>query len=651
MLFEAAVSNASNASAFTQNLNDMSGSQIPVTRCDGGGCANVVQSSPSSALLQMWDSKAQTLLKAWQAAQDADGTEGSNVVTMYDEYNNAIVADYVQSMSTLQQSFQLEYLVNQMNLYHGQKECEGSSACQQIDSFGSVPKTWYSFNTLGPAASQTSQITAYNKAQKQLTATYASRLNTLFVNALNYTASDTPVSPQQYPQAPASYTVNGRVVTMPNPIDYATQVGAALPAVTYGPARTPLQQLPDVTAGAWTANAVLYQFQGLHDVNTCLKAVAEYNRGPAADQGNPFTIAACPPIFSLEGGEPLNQGYYDGDRLQPYNNWVAPMYEVHYTITLSTGSACVKAAWDNPTCDFPNEPPGPVPTATVTASNGSTPLDVQVQSNPISSGQDVTVTWEPGPLPEPTMRLSGEIQVNLRLCDATEPELTWFLPSPQNAGNAAGLVADQIIYLSCGNWGQVSSGECFPGAHCPLSWSQLAPAPYTYVTSQYYQTANSYPNTTQGYDPVNLLSNNSINYNGTNYQAAIQAMNFEYDTPLQQFSGSGVAFQSYTGSWYFGSVSNDSSTWKYAVAGLPTGNAANSEGAGFNVPVQLAYWDTGKKDDSYGSIIPRQDAQLDVDGFECTGNLCTTADGETYRFSLAADSGYGSEGWASLGVN
>lgn len=644
--FQAAMSMASDASSFTQNLNDMSGSQVPVTKCPDGGCANVVQSSPSSALLQMWDSKAQTLLKAWQAAQDAGGSAGSNVVGLYDEYNNSIIADYAQSLSTLQQSFQMEYMVNQMNLYHAQQACQGSTTdCQQIDSFGMVPGTSYSFNTLGSAVSENSQIKAYNKAQKQLAATYASRLNTLYVNTLNYMASDVPVAPQAYPTSPASYPVGGKIVTSPNPIDYSTQVGASLPSVAYGPARTPMLQLPDVIATAdWTSQGVLYQFQGLRDVNKCVKSVAEYNYGPTAGQGNPFTNASCPPIFSLSNGKALNQGYYDGDRIQPYTSWTVPPLQIWFTVTLSTGEVCTVQA--ELTCSFTGQPLGPAPTATVTASNGAVPTDVQVQTYQTSqSKQLVSVTWQPGPEPAAAMRLAGNMQVNLRLCDATDPDLTWFQPGPNNAGNAAGLVEGRT-YLSCGNWGEIATGECFPGAHCPLGWSQLAPAPNSYVTSQYYQTANSYPNTTSGFDPVLLYSNNQISYNGSNWMAAVQFMG----TPGQAFQGSGVSFDAGSGTWYFDEVSDDSSTWKYAVSGLPTGNAANKPGGRFNVPVQVAYWDESKSN-SYASFIPRQDAQMDVDGFECTGNSCTVADGSTYSFSLTSDSGRDAAGWASLSVD
>ncbi len=485
----------------------------------------------------------------------------------------------------------MEYLINQLNYFHGTEVCAGStSLCEQIESLGAIPGTYYDYNSQSATATAAQRAAVYNAAQQALAATYGARVNMLYTNALNYITSDVPITPQSYPTTAVSVTVKGRTIVDPNPISYGTQVGAALSSVPFGPAQTPMQQLPDVLlplpqstgqtsiGSSWTTRAVLYQFAGLRDVNTCATTLWTLNQttgGTETPQEAFSEPGSCPAVL-LAGGEPLNQGYYDGDRLQPYTN--LPV----------TGTA-------------------------------------------------------------PTMSLSGVMQVNLRLCSPTAPNLTWYLPKAAAIGNAAGLVAG-TWYLSCGQWATVAPDSCFPGAHCPVSWSDVAPAPFSFIASQYYQTGASYPTVPPGEEPIASSVNvNTISYDNQKWQAAVQylGVNSIAGSLGACYTGGQTACDTSELVAYFPSVTSTSSSWKYVTWGLGVTNRAG--GSSFTIPVQMAYY--RQSSPMTMTFQPRQDAQMEVDGFECVGATCTVADGGMWTFQLAV-AGYQSyeDGWTIMSV-
>lgn len=305
---------------FRNAVQDISGTSYNPSSCSNGNCYSVVtqlqfgssctataaesgQSCP--ALIQSFNS----LANALQSAITANTNSTTNIVPLYDQYNNTIVSIYQQTLYALQQAFTIEYMVNQMNYYYA--VANPTAGAFQLDSYGGVEGTYYAFTAASyDAETETSN---YNEAQKQLTAMYAARVNSLFINTLNYIASDGPIGPQAYPDVPATITVGGEVTTDPNPVDFSNQVGVAL---------TPQHPIEQV---GFAGSGVLYQYFGLNNVNTCISSVENYNNTltgatgsiSAALGASASGATGCPSIFTLNG-QPLNGSYFDGNTFQPY---------------------------------------------------------------------------------------------------------------------------------------------------------------------------------------------------------------------------------------------------------------------------------------------------------------------------------------------
>lgn len=305
---------------FRNAVQDISGTSYNPSSCSNGNCYSVVnqmqfgssctataaesgQSCP--ALIQSFNS----LANALQSGIEANFNTSSNIVPLYDQYNNTVVSIYQQTLYALQQAFTIEYMVNQMNYYYA--SANPTAGTFQLDSYGGVEGTYYAFTAASyDAETETSN---YNEAQKQLAAMYASRVNALFINTLNYIASDPPIGTQAYPDVPATITVAGQTTTDPNPVDFSNQVGVAL---------TPQHPVEQV---GMAGPAVLYQYSGLNNVNTCISSVENYNNTLTSATG---TITAalgasssgatgCPSLFT-QNGSPLNGSYFDGNTFAPY---------------------------------------------------------------------------------------------------------------------------------------------------------------------------------------------------------------------------------------------------------------------------------------------------------------------------------------------
>jgi hypothetical protein len=151
----------------------------------------------------LWSSEAQQL----EATTLLTRSQGTNVVPLFDQYNNTIAEQFQNSLGVLQQSFSLEAMVNQLNYDHATSSCTWGQTkeCTNIATFGGIPGTWYGYcqtTTDGacPATSTANETTAYNQAQYRLAQVYAWRVGLLYNTALSFLYTDAPIAPPE--QAP-----------------------------------------------------------------------------------------------------------------------------------------------------------------------------------------------------------------------------------------------------------------------------------------------------------------------------------------------------------------------------------------------------------------------------------------------------------------
>ena len=353
-----------------ENLWTIIGSQVaPTNPACTSNCYRNVQVDDNSDLVTVYDSLA-TQLELYLPSSTSP-----NSVPDYDSYNSTLVSFYLRSLVALQAGFSMEWFVNQYNFYAAgcadSAECtstqsgvcsgtgpnmtdeEYNSAISQcfyggkaIASLGGVPGTNYPPESPTDLSTPQAAGTAYNEAQKQLALLYAARANKLYLNTLNWIFSDAPSAPQAYPEGgpfitsvdceATNYTdADGLPVqrcvdfqAWGNVIKFAEEVGSSLENVQGAP-RTPLAQVAStVVPGDWTSDLVLYQFP-IQNVYKCADTLKTYNAEQEAAgvqgtlKGAFADPSACPLIFSLSDGSPLNGGYYDGDTLQAYS-WVEP---------------------------------------------------------------------------------------------------------------------------------------------------------------------------------------------------------------------------------------------------------------------------------------------------------------------------------------
>lgn len=285
-------------------------------------CYVYATTNNGSSLIKLFKSMAIQLEASVNLNLPNDSSQHSDVVSLYEDYNLSLVSLYQRSAIALQQAFQMEWLVNQINYEHA---FATNSDFEQIKSLGDIGGTLYTYKSLPNAQEQK----AYNEAQLQLTLAYAARYNLLYINTINYVVSDAPVAglQPQYPDQPANFTYNGVTYAETEQIDFANQVGAALPNVTGGPKKHPLDEVPAVAttalqndSGAKNTGYILYQFSGLTDVAQCIKNIESYNQSAtsALTLQEYSASNSCPSIFTDSNGAPLNAGFYDGNTLQPY---------------------------------------------------------------------------------------------------------------------------------------------------------------------------------------------------------------------------------------------------------------------------------------------------------------------------------------------
>lgn len=318
-------SSTSEAATFAANLNSLSGSAVDVMACSATACPqSAISPDLSSSVVMLWSSEAQQL----EATTLLTRSQGTNVVPLFDQYNNTIAEQFQNSLGVLQQAFSLEAMVNQLNYDHATSSCTWGQTkeCTNIDTFGGIPGTWYGYcqtTTDGacPATSTANETTAYNQAQYRLAQVYAWRVGLLYDAALSFLFTDAPIAPQGYPATTASGTIAGRSITS-GAVPYATLVGSSLTGVAGVGAANPMSSLPGaVTSGGstWQTNAALYQYSGLYDANGCVNGIIAANQAGGASAPPPAN--PCPPAIFLTGqGGPVDQASYTGNVLQPYTN-------------------------------------------------------------------------------------------------------------------------------------------------------------------------------------------------------------------------------------------------------------------------------------------------------------------------------------------
>jgi|GEM_PF-2033306 len=319
--FQSAVEavNPGSQTQFQQAIANLSGTMLQSSKCPGGTCAKQVLQNPNSQLVGLLNSKAAALQAQWKMNVGAGTASGTNVVTIYDNYNNALSDDYQSSLNSLQQGLTLEQLTNQMNFQYAYDNCSAASSwnsCSQIASWGAIPGTSFNISNQPAGSTWNDAVIAYNTTQKQLFSVYKARVNRLASTTLQYLVSDVPFGPQSYPTGSIPVTVGSQQQSLPA-VNYSKLIGAALPNVAGGPSRYPMLALPNAAGGAWQDEAALYQFGALFSAQQCAAAVlnndgTELLSTVVAEPGN------CPVLFATGGLGALNDSYYDGDRLQPY---------------------------------------------------------------------------------------------------------------------------------------------------------------------------------------------------------------------------------------------------------------------------------------------------------------------------------------------
>lgn len=338
----------------------------------------------ASSLLTLYQSYASLLFDqvALCTSRDPDirsqcMTADSNVISLFEQYNTAISARFLQALTALQQAYYLEQLINLYNYNRyvaaqcaspdgndlAQNATQSCSDLQQssvpislkkVDSLLGVPVggTWYHYdmtNSCGGAAPSTQEEhgAAFVCAQQQLALLYAQRFNVLYTHALNFIITDLPVGEQAYPDTRVTFPPQLETLAAELQIwnrdveggglgatfDYAAEVGRSLPSLMNG-ARTPLDLMRNVAGlqtnsgyDNWTADAVLYQAYQIADAAACIQTLLNYNGTSAPDTQLEDIYQSyddCPSIFALHDGTGVINGFYDGITVQPYSYQVAP---------------------------------------------------------------------------------------------------------------------------------------------------------------------------------------------------------------------------------------------------------------------------------------------------------------------------------------
>lgn len=428
-----------NQDNFQSYLGNVSGSEV--VNCDGNllpnlpgaaqpDCHKDVQSDTGSDLFSLLQSLAAVL----NSSMNVNLGNTTNVVPLFDNYNNYLVSYFQQSVAAIQAAYTMESLVNQLNYYNA----AGNTPI--AGSLGNVPGTYYSYqllqSTLGYTPSALQQLQYYNQAQKALTQLYAARMNQLYLVTIGFIVTDDPKGEQTWPTCSDE---TEEVCKLDQQIN-GTNVGAL---VTTGEnasrptASTPLGMLPTIaTSGlAWEQNAVLYQYYGLRDAGQCYDNLLQWNK----DNGT-----------AVQG----KNGTWYSTAFPSQNELTQAVYDKQCPPILTTAA-------------------GGAVTAPATAPDSSTVLNTCATYANLANGAPGSCYDGNSLVPyyvgsDELPGLGSAVLTNLVLCNSGDPALTWFLVTSDHAGNAAGLIEGDMA-LTCGNWASPAYDENWPGDAFPQS--------------------------------------------------------------------------------------------------------------------------------------------------------------------------------------
>jgi len=292
---------------FQSYLSNISGSGY--FSCAKDCYLNVTQSNNSALTMTL-----QSLYNSLEANIAYKQQTDTDFITLLDQYNNTIASMYQQSVYALNDAFQMEYLINQLNYYNAMnyiasKNSSNPSSLQQLGSFSNISATHYNY----AQESCTSQIIYnYNQAQQQLALFYASLTNQTYNNVANYIVSDLPIQEQAWPTRSRSYNTPNGVITDNNILKYASVVGINVPV-------KPMGNIPQSMKNSnWVNNAIIYQYSGIQNINSCTDAI-QTSASKNISITNILNSATCPSIFTDINGNPENLATCDfNSNLRPY---------------------------------------------------------------------------------------------------------------------------------------------------------------------------------------------------------------------------------------------------------------------------------------------------------------------------------------------
>lgn len=258
-------------------------------------CYKTVASNQSTTLMQLF----QSYLNNAQAAINSE-SPNTNIVPIFQQYNDTISSYYVQGVAIIQTLYYVEFLNNQLNYNNGVNlQYSGSTSAQnQIGSLSGVPGTnfQYSFK-LDPSNIYKNQLLnaqQYNQAQTQLTYFYGALVNQLYNNTLSFILSDTPVGNQMIPLPYESTLVY-------NGVTYNFNTNGMYNSL-YHTGFYPIETLyNNISLYNYNESAMLYQYDGIRNIGECQQSIDTYNRSQTSLNNltmiNNMEQSSCPSIF------------------------------------------------------------------------------------------------------------------------------------------------------------------------------------------------------------------------------------------------------------------------------------------------------------------------------------------------------------------
>lgn len=302
---------------------------------------------PTSTLVTLYRSMYNATMDKITTQLQNTNNDNSNVVQLINDYNNAIIAIYLQSVNAIQSSYALGFEINQANY-----EIYNNYANLSPDTnnyFGrllNTPGTYYNPVTSGYSyESAGGQTQAYNRAQHNLTIYNASLINMLFQTTMGFIITDNTQGNQSFPDTEQFNITNPYIESSfsGESVNYTKLIGSLLPKGSY---KTPRELIYNayVSAIANTgqqlelsllaaesannnvgANFTFYQFP-LMNVAQLSNSLESYN---AANTGNTLTLDAflkanestLPTIYatSTNNNPSVESSVATANTLQPYS--------------------------------------------------------------------------------------------------------------------------------------------------------------------------------------------------------------------------------------------------------------------------------------------------------------------------------------------